>query len=41
MNLAGAEIEFQEVEDKEKLLNSCLNQFVIHMISSPLIVPIS
>lgn len=26
MNLAGAEIEFQEVEDKEKLLNSCLNQ---------------
>ena len=26
MNLAGAEIEFQEVEDKEKLLSSCLNQ---------------
>ena len=25
-NLAGAEIEFQEVEDKEKLLSSCLNQ---------------
>ena len=24
MNLAGAEIEFQEVEDKEKLLSSCL-----------------
>ena len=26
MNLAGAEIEFQEVEDKEKLLSNCLNQ---------------
>ena len=26
MNLAGAEIEFQEVENKEKLLSSCLNQ---------------
>ena len=26
VNLAGAEIEFQEVEDKEKLLSSCLNQ---------------
>ncbi|MGN0331559.1 MAG: ParA family protein [Lachnospiraceae bacterium] len=26
MNLAGAEIEFQEVEDKEKLLRECLNQ---------------
>ena len=24
--MAGAEIEFQEVEDKEKLLNSCLNK---------------
>lgn len=26
MNLAGAEIEFQEVADKEKILGSCLNQ---------------
>ena len=26
MNVAGAEIELQEVEDKEKLLSSCLNQ---------------
>ena len=26
MNLAGAEIEFQEVEDKEKLLSNCLNR---------------
>ena len=26
MNLAGAEIEFQEVEEKEKLLRGCLNQ---------------
>ena len=26
INLAGAEIEFQEVEDKEKLLSNCLNQ---------------
>ena len=26
MNLAGAEIEFQEVEDKEKLLSNCLNK---------------
>lgn len=26
MNLAGAEIEFQGVEDKEKILQSCLNQ---------------
>ena len=30
MNLAGAEIEFQEVEEKEKLLKGCLDQIRDH-----------